>query len=52
MTESFGPYCGYRADTDMPESAWGSCGKPFPGMEVRIVDVDDGTPVRAPAPSA
>jgi acyl-CoA synthetase (AMP-forming)/AMP-acid ligase II len=45
MTESFGPYCGYRADTDMPQSAWGSCGRPFPGMEVRIVDVDDGTPV-------
>ena len=43
MTESFGPYCGYRADADMPESAWGSCGKPFAGMEVRIVDVDDGT---------
>lgn len=46
MTESFGPYCGFRADADMPESAWGSCGKPFPGMEVRIVDVDDGTPVQ------
>ena len=45
MTESFGPYCGYRADTDMPESAWGSCGRPFPGMEVRIVDVEDGAPV-------
>jgi acyl-CoA synthetase (AMP-forming)/AMP-acid ligase II len=45
MTEAFGPYCGYRADTDMPESAWGSCGRPFPGMEVRIADVDDGTPV-------
>lgn len=36
MTESFGPYCGYPADTDMPESSWGSCGKPFDGMEVRI----------------
>jgi acyl-CoA synthetase (AMP-forming)/AMP-acid ligase II len=47
MTEAFGPYCGYRADTDMPESAWGSCGRPFPGMEVRIVDVDDGVPVAA-----
>lgn len=45
MTEAFGPYCGYRADTDMPESAWGSCGKPFPGMDVRVVDVDEGTPV-------
>ena len=38
MTEAFGPYCGYAADTDMPQTAWGSCGKPFPGMEVRIVD--------------
>ncbi|WP_326547445.1 class I adenylate-forming enzyme family protein [Mycolicibacterium sp. ND9-15] len=45
MTESFGPYCGYRADTDMPRSAWGSCGKPFDGMEVRIVDPDSGEPV-------
>ncbi len=47
MTESFGPYCGYRADTDMPRSAWGSCGKPFPGMQVRIVDADSGDPVPA-----
>jgi acyl-CoA synthetase (AMP-forming)/AMP-acid ligase II len=45
MTESFGPYCGYPADTDMPRSAWGSCGKPFDGMEVRIVDPDTGMPV-------
>jgi acyl-CoA synthetase (AMP-forming)/AMP-acid ligase II len=42
MTESFGPYCGYPADTDMPESAWGSCGKPFDGMQVRIVDPESG----------
>jgi acyl-CoA synthetase (AMP-forming)/AMP-acid ligase II len=47
MTEAFGPYCGYPADTDMPRSAWGSCGKPFPGMEVRIVEPDSGEPVRA-----
>ncbi|OBF94560.1 AMP-binding protein [Mycobacterium sp. 852002-51152_SCH6134967] len=47
MTESFGPYCGYPADTDMPRSAWGSCGKPFDGMEVRIVDPDTGEPVPA-----
>ncbi len=47
MTESFGPYCGYPADTDMPRSAWGSCGKPFDGTEVRIVDVDTGVPVPA-----
>jgi acyl-CoA synthetase (AMP-forming)/AMP-acid ligase II len=45
MTESFGPYCGYPADTDMPRSAWGSCGKPFEGMEVRIVDPDTSEPV-------
>ncbi|SBS72209.1 O-succinylbenzoate--CoA ligase [uncultured Mycobacterium sp.] len=47
MTESFGPYCGYPADTDMPRSAWGSCGKPFDGTEVRIVDVDTGDPLPA-----
>ena len=45
MTESFGPYCGYPADTDMPRSAWGSCGKPFEGMEVRIADPDSGAPL-------
>ncbi|QLL06074.1 class I adenylate-forming enzyme family protein [Mycobacterium vicinigordonae] len=45
MTESFGPYCGFPADTDLPKSAWGSCGKPFPGMEVRIVDTGTGEPV-------
>jgi acyl-CoA synthetase (AMP-forming)/AMP-acid ligase II len=45
MTEAFGPYCGYAADTDMPRSAWGSCGKPFPGMDVRITDPDTGHPV-------
>jgi acyl-CoA synthetase (AMP-forming)/AMP-acid ligase II len=45
MTEAFGPYCGYPADTDMPQSAWGSCGKPFAGTEVRIVDPDTGEPV-------
>jgi len=41
MTEAFGPYCGYPADTDMPPEAWGSCGKPFPGMEVRIAGAGD-----------
>jgi acyl-coenzyme A synthetase/AMP-(fatty) acid ligase len=47
MTESFGPYCGYPADTDMPRSAWGSCGKPFDGMQVRIVHPDTGEAVPA-----
>jgi acyl-CoA synthetase (AMP-forming)/AMP-acid ligase II len=45
MTEAFGPYCGYPADTDMPSSAWGSCGKPFPGTEVRIADPESGQTV-------
>ncbi|AHH18139.1 putative fatty-acid--CoA ligase [Nocardia nova SH22a] len=45
MTESFGPYCGYPADTDMPEAAWGSCGRPFSGTEVRIADPDSGQPL-------
>jgi acyl-CoA synthetase (AMP-forming)/AMP-acid ligase II len=47
MTEAFGPYCGYPADTDMPPSAWGSCGKPFPGIEVRITNPDTGLAVQA-----
>ncbi|PRC41757.1 AMP-binding protein [Mycobacterium sp. ITM-2017-0098] len=45
MTESFGPYCGYAADTDMPPTAWGSCGKPFEGLQVRIVDPASGDEV-------
>ncbi len=49
MTESFDPYCEYPADTDMPESAWGSCGRPFDGMAVRIVDPDGGHEVPAGA---
>jgi acyl-CoA synthetase (AMP-forming)/AMP-acid ligase II len=36
MTETFGPYCADPLDTDMPEAAWGSCGTPFPTIEVRI----------------
>jgi acyl-CoA synthetase (AMP-forming)/AMP-acid ligase II len=47
MTESFGPYSGYAADTDMPELAWGSCGQPFPGVELRVVATDSGEPVPA-----
>jgi acyl-CoA synthetase (AMP-forming)/AMP-acid ligase II len=38
MTESFGPYCGDRLDTDMPTSKQGSCGRPFEGIEVRVMD--------------
>ncbi|BBX62726.1 AMP-binding protein [Mycobacterium saskatchewanense] len=52
MTEAFGPYCGYPADTDMPPAAWGSCGKPFAGTEVRIVDPDSGEPAAPGAAGA
>lgn len=45
MTESFGPYSGYPADTDMPRPHWGSCGRPFDGMTVRIADPSTGAAV-------
>lgn len=38
MTESFGPYCGDRLDHDLPADKHGSCGRPFAGVEVQIVD--------------
>jgi acyl-CoA synthetase (AMP-forming)/AMP-acid ligase II len=40
MTESFGPYSGARLDVDLPPQKHGSCGRPFRGVEVRVVDVD------------
>jgi acyl-CoA synthetase (AMP-forming)/AMP-acid ligase II len=40
MTETFGPYCGARLDCDLPDEKHGSCGQPFDGVEVRIVDPD------------
>jgi len=42
MTESFGPYCGDRLDRDLPPGKFGSCGRPFAGVEVRIVDPETG----------
>jgi acyl-coenzyme A synthetase/AMP-(fatty) acid ligase len=42
MTETFGPYCGDRLDIDLPRDKWGSCGRPFEGMEVRIFDPESG----------
>jgi len=41
MTETFGPYCGERLDTDLPPGKHGSCGRPFPGTEVRIGDTGE-----------
>jgi len=40
MTETFGPYCGYRLDTDMPVAEHGSCGRPFDATEVGIFEAD------------
>lgn len=45
MTESFGPYCGDRLDTDLPAGKAGSCGRPFAGVEVRVVDPETGAEV-------
>ena len=45
MTETFGPYAGFRLDTDLEPSHRGSCGLPFDRVEVRIVDVETGEPV-------
>ena len=47
MTESFGPYCADPLDTDLPDGKWGACGRPFPGTEVQVVDVDTGAVVPA-----
>jgi acyl-coenzyme A synthetase/AMP-(fatty) acid ligase len=45
MTETFGPYAGFRLDTDLPPAQRGSCGRPFEGVVVRIVDVETGEPL-------
>ncbi len=47
MTESFGPYCGDRLDGVLPPGKEGSCGRPFSGTEIRIVDLETGAPVSA-----
>jgi acyl-CoA synthetase (AMP-forming)/AMP-acid ligase II len=38
MTETFGPYLGARLDVDLPLAAHGSCGRPFDGFDVEVVD--------------
>lgn len=42
MTETFGPYCGAPLDRDLPAGARGSCGRPFEGFAVRVVDPGTG----------
>jgi acyl-CoA synthetase (AMP-forming)/AMP-acid ligase II len=44
MTETFGPYCGARLDRDMPRDKFGSCGRPFAGVELRVTDPASGAP--------
>ena len=50
MTETFGPYCGGRLDLDLPEAEFGSCGRPFDGVEIRIVDPESRQPVERGQP--
>lgn len=50
MTESCGPYCGDRLDTDLPEAKFGSCGRPFEHIDVKIADPDSGAPRDAGRP--
>jgi acyl-coenzyme A synthetase/AMP-(fatty) acid ligase len=45
------PYCGAPLDVDLPAAKHGSCGRPFAGIEVRIVDPRRGRSQR-PAFSA
>jgi acyl-CoA synthetase (AMP-forming)/AMP-acid ligase II len=45
MTETFGPYCGARLDRDLPAGKHGSCGQPFAGIEVRVIDPQTRTVV-------
>jgi acyl-CoA synthetase (AMP-forming)/AMP-acid ligase II len=47
MTESFGPYSGFRLDQTLPPGKEGSCGQVFDGVELRVVDLDTGAPVAA-----
>jgi acyl-CoA synthetase (AMP-forming)/AMP-acid ligase II len=45
MTETFGPYAGFRLDVDLEPSKRGSLGLPFDGVEVRIVDAESDEPL-------
>ncbi len=44
MTETLGTYAGDRLDLDLPPGKQGCCGRIFDGVEVRVVDPDDGRP--------
>lgn len=42
MTETFGPYCGYPLDRELPAGKDSSCGRAYAGVHLRIVDPDNG----------
>jgi acyl-CoA synthetase (AMP-forming)/AMP-acid ligase II len=42
MTETFGPYCGYPIDQDVPADKRGSCGRAFDGIELRVMEFESG----------
>ncbi len=42
MTETFGPYCCFPLNEDMPTDKWGSAGRVQPGISVKIVDPETG----------
>jgi acyl-CoA synthetase (AMP-forming)/AMP-acid ligase II len=44
MTETFGPYCGDHLDADLPRTKYGSCGRPFNGIEMAILHPESGAP--------
>jgi acyl-CoA synthetase (AMP-forming)/AMP-acid ligase II len=45
MTETFGPYCGYPLDRELPDGKHGSCGQVFDGIRLRIVCPETGREV-------
>jgi acyl-CoA synthetase (AMP-forming)/AMP-acid ligase II len=47
MTETFGPYCCYPLDRDMPQDKWGSAGLVQPNTSVRILDRETGADLPA-----
>jgi acyl-CoA synthetase (AMP-forming)/AMP-acid ligase II len=47
MTESFGPYSGYRLDRALPPGKEGSAGQVLEGAEVRVVRLDTAAPLAA-----
>ena len=45
MTETVGPYCADPLDRDLPPEKYGSLGRTFDGIDVEIVDPENGAPL-------